>query len=114
MLWRFFKKNTDAISVLIFFVLCLFICKSLKISCFIYKVTGVECPTCNMTRAIFALISGDIHTYIRLNVMAVPILIVFLGMLFFKDTGKYKCFFDIYAMTILIINFIYYANRLIN
>lgn len=65
-----------------------------------------------MTRAMLALIKGDVNTYFRLNVMAAPVLFVFLGELFIKARSKYKVFFDIYAVIILIINFIYYANRI--
>lgn len=111
MLWRLFKNNKSEIFILFTFVLFLIVCRFLKIPCIIYKVTGFKCPTCNMTRAILALMKGNIKSYIRLNVMAAPVLLAFLGEIFKKSTGRYKIFFDIYAAVILIINFIYYAYR---
>ena len=114
MLCRLFKNNKSEFFIIITFALFLVVCKLLKISCIIYKVIGFKCPTCNMTSAVLALIKGDFNTYVRLNVMAVPVLIVFLGELFNKSTSKYKIFFDIFSVIILVINFIYYAYRVLN
>lgn len=111
MLWHLFKNNKNEFFALFLFVLLLIICKFIKIDCIIYKVTGIHCPTCNMTRAILALTKGDINTYVELNVMAAPVLVSYLGELFIKVTSRYKKTFDIYAISILIINFVYYANR---
>lgn len=112
MLWHLFKKYKCEFFALLLFVILLVISKFLGVSCIIYKLTGVKCPTCNMTRAIISLIKGDICSYVRLNVMAVPVLSAFLVVLFINNTCKYKIFLNIYAVIILVVNILYYISNL--
>ena len=44
-----------------------------KMPCPISLLFDVSCPTCKMTRAVTALLHGDVGGYIENNVMALPV-----------------------------------------
>lgn len=114
MSWRSFKKAyfINRIAILALFILLVLACRSLHITCLFYELTSIPCPTCYMTRALFALAKGDIYTYMDYNIMALPVATVFLGELFKDLLGRYKHIFSIYAVMVLVLNFIYYLWRL--
>ena len=43
--------------------------------CPIYKYLGVRCPTCGVTRALVAFLSGDFEQYFSMNPFAIPLVI---------------------------------------
>ena len=47
-------------------------------SCYLYELTGIYCPGCGCTRAVYALIHGDIILSLKQN----PLVIVSLATLF--------------------------------
>lgn len=65
-----------------------------------------------MTRALFSLFSGNIAAYISQNVMALPVAMVVFGEIFQKAFEKKKLLHSV-SVTILAINFLYYAKRFI-
>lgn len=83
-----------------------------SIPCLFRTVTGIPCPTCNMTRALLALLRGDIHSYLENNAMALPVALVFVGELFNGIWGRNKKYLHIITVIVLLINIIYYANRI--
>ena len=51
---------------------------ALQIKCPIKYFFHINCPTCGMTRAMFALFRGDFAAYIHFNPMALPFLLILL------------------------------------
>lgn len=82
------------------------------IGCIIYAITGLNCPTCGMTRAWLALLSGDIEMafYFHPLFMFVPIV---LGLYFFNHEfwGKKK-FVNVIIYTLLAIYIAVYIVRM--
>lgn len=50
----------------------------LPIKCPIKYFLGFDCPTCGMTRAMFALAGGDFQAYLDFNPAALPFVLVVL------------------------------------
>ena len=48
------------------------------IPCPFYCITGLKCPACGMTRAVAALVSGNLRGALEFNFMAIPALAVLL------------------------------------
>ena len=87
-------------------------CRFLDITCPIKAIIGVNCPTCGMTRAILSLLRGNFGMYFKYNPFALPcVLSVFL--LIHKQVFHTKRVFDILAVSVLLMNFIYYIFRLL-
>ncbi len=51
---------------------------TLQMKCPIKYYFHIDCPTCGMTRAMFALFRGDFAAYIHFNPMALPFLLILL------------------------------------
>jgi hypothetical protein len=114
MLWRSFKSfyfyNEFIILISVFALIS--VCKLLGISCLFYVLTGIPCPTCNMTRALISLASFNIKAYIDYNIMALPVSLVFLCELFIDLFRKHKKALHISSVIILATNIAYYVYRL--
>lgn len=54
---------------------------SFFIPCFFYKIMGIKCPGCGMTRSLHNLVNGDIKKAIWYNVMSIPaiVLLIYIG-----------------------------------
>lgn len=50
--------------------------ESFFIPCMLYKLTGIKCPGCGMTRSVHYLVNGDIKQAMWYNLMLVPIIIL--------------------------------------
>ncbi|MBO5004306.1 MAG: DUF2752 domain-containing protein [Clostridia bacterium] len=50
--------------------------ESFFIPCMLYKLTGIKCPGCGMTRSMHYLVNGDIKQAIWYNLMLIPIIIL--------------------------------------
>lgn len=84
------KKKKRTIIVIILFIstiLFLFIYKKINsiyhigIPCIFHKITGLYCPGCGITRAIFALLNLDFKQAIRNNILVViviPFIIIYI------------------------------------
>ncbi len=113
MLWRSFKRLLSyEITLILLFVVCYIICRTFNITCLIFNITKVPCPTCNMGRALISLLKGDFEQYITHNIMAVPVSLVFMCEVFSMRFGKYKSVIHICSVFILTINMLYYLVRI--
>lgn len=110
MLCRLFRKifSNSELKILILLIIAICILKYFKITCIFYKITSVPCPTCGMTRAVESLFKGDFEKYCEYNVMALPVFVAFLLILFNRYLGRCKKFFTVFGIGILVINFLYY------
>lgn len=96
------------------FYLCVFfyavIVTITDINCPIKFLTGTECPTCGVTRALISLLKFDIKTSLDFNPMALFIVFSFLVILNQKYIKK-KAIINI-AFLILLLNYIFYLIKL--
>ena len=88
-------------AALYYFALLLF-----GITCPIKFVTGRPCPTCGMTRAIFALLCGDGAGYFAANPLALPVLAAVWALIHLKNKSLKSI-----AVAALAANFIFYVLR---
>ena len=97
------------LALLVFAILYLF-----DIGCIFHKVFGIMCPTCGMSRAMVSLFFLNISGYLYYNIMALPVFIVTIELIWQEITKKKDKAFIISATIVLIINFIYYLFRIFN
>lgn len=50
--------------------------ESFFIPCMLYKLTGIKCPGCGMTRSVHYLVNGNLKQAIWYNLMLIPIIIL--------------------------------------
>lgn len=62
---------------------------SLTIGCLFWRLTGVICPGCGATRAIFSLLRLDFAAYVDYNVFALPILVCAIFCIHLNDLLPY-------------------------
>ena len=84
-----------------------------KIHCPFRAITGVPCPTCGFTRALLALLRGDLMGSLRLHPMLIPVVV---SVLLFLHAGPLKL--PRKGMTVLLIavavaTFGFYVFRLL-
>lgn len=53
--------------------------------CMFYRVLGVYCPSCGMSRSVLRLLEGDIVTSLRFNVC--PLLLLLFGVIGYAEWG---------------------------
>ena len=95
----------------IFFIIVLIVMailvlnERIAIPCIFNKITGLYCPGCGITRAIKALLKGDIQTSFRNNILLYTVIpLLFIAMTFNKITKyKYKKIYNIVLIFLLII-----------
>lgn len=112
MSWRLFKQRYISEIIILGAVIILAgIFAIAGIPCVIYYITGVPCPACGMTRAMVAILKGDLQSYMEYNLMALPVALAFLAELFQKAFGKRIIIVHIVSAGVLCINLIYYFTR---
>ena len=83
----------------------------LGITCPILYFLHVPCPACGTTRAMLALLRGDLHAYLHYNVMAAPLCLAVVLLLLSRQS-RYKRPLWVMIYAILGINLLYYLWRL--
>lgn len=88
----------------------------LNITCPIYQVTNIPCPTCGVTRALFSLLKLDIENYFYFHALALPLAIAVLLVFHirFINNRALRHIVWITIFIILLLNTIYYFYRLLN
>ena len=59
--------------------------------CLLYQTTGLYCPGCGCTRALAALLHGDIHKCFTSNILFIPSILVAVILLLFPKLMKIRC-----------------------
>lgn len=95
-------------------IIFLFIYSWLDITCLLRYITGVPCPTCGATRAMFSLARLDFVGYWLYNPMAFPLVIAFLAVFHFKLLPKWRLFIIIYVSIVIVLTVVLYIYRLMN
>lgn len=83
---------------------------ALGITCPIYAVFGVKCPTCGVSRAVIALLSLDVEGYINYHPMAIPLLLAVWLMINAEFFKRKKAVYAI-SLAILVSNFAFYILK---
>ena len=65
-------KNSCILAILLIFLL---IIDLIPVTCFFKQVTGISCPSCGMTRAFHSIISFDLISAIKYNILSIPLFI---------------------------------------
>lgn len=88
----------------------------LGVSCPIYLLTGIPCPTCGVTRALLSLLHFDFEGYLYYNAFALPLVLVVLLVFHirFINNRALRIIVWITIFIILLFNTIYYLERLAN
>ena len=73
-------------------------------------VTDIPCPACGSTRAIVSLFRLDISGYFHYQPMAVPLAVSAVVLLFCNRRRKMQSV--VFAISVAILNFIFYLYRL--
>ena len=98
----------------LYLLLCIIIALLLSffdIGCPFYYFLHIPCPTCGVTRALLALLRLDFKAYFNYNAMALGLLIAFFMLVIPSNKNKWV---NGIAISILILNFIYYFFRISN
>ena len=80
--------------------------------CVVRSLFNVPCPTCGCTRAMLALMRGDIGAYGYYNVMALPMALV-IAAFALSECFHYKGL-RLLAFGVMGVNLCYYAFRMYN
>lgn len=73
------RKDYLLVIIVLFVMAILVLYERIAIPCIFHKITGFYCPGCGITRAIKALLKGDIYTSIRNNALlyiVVPVIAI--------------------------------------
>ena len=110
--WRscFFKHVRFVVCIVCVWILFI----ALHIPCPIQYFLDVPCPTCGVSRALIALLHGDIQEYYEMQPMALPlVLTVVVCMHLSKMPTKIKRFAVIFATIVLALNTILYVAKVV-
>lgn len=75
--------------------------------CLFYKCTGLYCPGCGGTRALYAIMHGHICEALRQNLLVFLLVPIFIILIFFPETAKKRGF----AQTVLVVILAFFALR---
>ena len=109
---RKLKKTTNR-HILYFTIICLFvfITTIFKLKCPFIYLTGLDCPTCGVTRACLSLLKLDINGYFHYHPLAIPLVLSVLFMIHVKHL-KHKWIVYLFITLTLIANTILYIEKI--
>jgi len=79
--------------------------------CPILRFFQIPCPTCGVTRALFALLRLDIESYLQFHPLAL-FLVGSVWLLFHKDLFKRKWIIYLFITVTLVLNTILYVIKM--
>ena len=83
----------------------------LNIGCPFLRLTGLPCPTCGVTRAMIAIVSGNIYDYCRYQPLALPLVVSVLLMLHISRFRR-KGAVVVFSVGTAVVNLIVYFHRI--
>lgn len=83
------------------------------IYCPIAKATGIECPTCGVSRALLSLLAFDFKAYYNYNPLALP-LVVSVWLMLNSEYFKHKALARSIAIFTVSVNFILHLYEIFN
>lgn len=88
----------------------------LEISCPVSRLLGFPCPTCGVTRALTALLQGQLSEYLRYHALALPLVFTVLLAVHVKNLKSRwaKTLVWLLIAAVLILNIGYYIVRIQN
>lgn len=95
-------------------VLFLFIYSWLDITCLLRFLTGVPCPTCGATRAMFSLTRLDFAGYWFYNPMALPLVVAFLAVFHIRLYPRWSRVVYVYVGIVVVLTVVLYVYRLMH
>lgn len=108
------KRKDYIIFIIVLIVMAILVLNErIAIPCIFNKVTGLYCPGCGITRAIKSLLSGDIQTSFRNNILLYTVIpLLFIAMSLDRITKhKYKKIYNIILIILLVITIGYAILR---
>ena len=88
------RKVLLYISIIILFIMLVFICKylykayNIGFDCVVNRFTGLYCAGCGMTRAVYSLIQLDFYQAFRYNVLSIVLLPIIVLYVLFEIYAK--------------------------
>lgn len=108
------KRKDYIIFIIVLIVMAILVLNErIAIPCIFNKITGLYCPGCGITRAIKSLLSGDIQTSFRNNILLYTVIpLLFIAMSLDRITKhKYKKTYNIILIILLVITIGYAILR---
>lgn len=106
------KKQDYIFFIILFLVMAMLYLKfGVAIPCIFYKITGLYCPGCGITRMCLSLLKGEIYQAFRFNPIIfidVPLIVIFLIIeKCFKNNKNIKKITNILFIILLIITIMF-------
>ena len=87
----------------------------LDAGCVLRNLTGIPCPTCGASRAMFSLLTFNLKGYFYYHPMAVPIVIaLLLGVHIGRFKESHRRWIVGYVVSVVVLTLVLYVFRLVN
>lgn len=93
--------------------LYLYITVRFRIYCPFNRLTGLPCPGCGSTRALFALLRGDFAAYFSYNPFALLLLAMLVIFPHLKLFGRFKLPLLVFCILTAVFSFVYNLLRIL-
>ena len=91
----------------------LYITVSFRIYCPFNRLTGLTCPGCGCTRALFSLMRGDFSAYFSYNPFALPLLVMLVLLPHLNMSGRFRIPLTVFCILTAILGFVYNLLRIL-
>jgi hypothetical protein len=106
---RIIKRTCILSAIFVIYVLILY---AFGLHCPIAYITGIDCPTCGISRALLSILKLDFKASFNYQPLAVPVVIA-VWLLLNLEFFKHKKIILSISLSIVVLNFILYLSRII-